>query len=130
MTAMADLVMTGPTGDTITYSAITGSAGDGVPALWRVNDVLKAPAIQTSLQLQSRDTQDKKGRRSIITWNAFYVNEVGGQTITSRVPMKVEVVLPLTMPADIAAAYVKTALRTASATLIENSVAVGYAPRG
>jgi len=130
MTQMSNIVVKSSSGADVTFGAITGSAGDGVPALWRVADPDKAPAKQTSLTLSARDTADKKGRRSVLSFNAFYAQTVNGITTESRVPMKVEVVTPLTMPASAALDYVTVALNTAGAALVQQSMGTGYAPRG
>jgi len=129
MPTMASVVVKNLANEDVTFAPITGAAGDGVPALWRVADVDKAPAIQTTLSLDSRNTQDKKGRRSILTFNAFYVDDSSGQTVMSRVPMKLEAVMPLTMPSALAEDYLRVALRTASHSLIVSSIGGGYAPR-
>lgn len=129
MPTMANVVVTNLANEDVTFAAITGAAGDGVPALWRVADAEKAPAIQTTLSLSSRDTQDKKGRRSILTFNAFYVDDSSGIPVMSRVPMKLEAVMPLTMPSALAEDYLRVALRTASHSLVISSIGGGYAPR-
>lgn len=129
MPTMANVVVKNLANEDVTFAAITGAAGDGVPALWRVDDAGKAPAIQTTLQLDSRNTQDKKGRRSILSFNAFYVDDSTGVPVMSRVPMKLEAVMPLTMPSALAEDYLRVALRTASHSLIISSIGGGYAPR-
>lgn len=128
MTTMASVVVQNLANEDVTFSPITGAAGDGVPAMWRVADAAKAPAIQTTLTLDSRNTQDKKGRRSILTFNAFWVDDE--TKVMSRVPMKLEAVMPLTMPSALAEDYLRVALRTAGAPLIVSSIGGGYAPRG
>jgi len=129
MTTMASVVVKNLANEDVTFAPITGAAGDGVPAMWRVADDAKSPAMQTTLTLDSRNTQDKKGRRSILTFNAFYTSTIDGVTTTSRVPMKLEAVSPLTMPAALAEDYLRVALRTASHALIVSSIGGGYAPR-
>lgn len=130
MPTMANVVVKNLANEDVTFTAITGAAGDGVPALWRVSDVAKAPAIQTTLTLSSRDTQDKKGRRSILAGNAFYVDETSGSPVMNRIPMKLEAVMPLGMPSALAEDYLRVLLRTASHTLIVSAIGGGYAPRG
>lgn len=131
MNSIANFSAGGPAGDnTIDWTAVVGSAGDGSPAMWRVVDPAKPPVYQTTLQISSRPTADKKARRVNIEALAFYGTTVGGVfTPTGRFPVKAEVVVPLTVDSGIAAGYVKAMLCAISDDVVVASVGAGYAPR-
>lgn len=126
---MADFTVKDINNVDVPFVAITGAAGDGSQAVWRVTDVSKPPLYQTTLKMKAVPTADKKARRSILEGVAYFGSVVDGVwTPSARVPLSVEVVTPLNMSAVDAANYATVLMRTCAAALITGSVGSGYAP--
>lgn len=132
MPAMANFVAKSISLADVTFVALTPSGGDGTTAVWRVADSLKSPTLQTQATLKASPTADKKGRRCIYEFVAHYTSgdvALGTTQVLARMPLKLEIIVPLTMPAAIAADYACVALNSVAATLIRDSIGSGYAPR-
>lgn len=65
MPAMGNLALKNNAGTAVVGTALTPSAGDTVPAKWRIESAV-APAFRPILSLSTRDSGDGKSRRAVI----------------------------------------------------------------
>lgn len=127
---MADIVIKKADGVTnVTYSQITASAGDRSPALWRNNTSATLRGNRATLSLESHPNGPNTARR--VTGKHLYpvVRMVDGQeTVVAVVPTDCGTVLPQGLTDAEITEAIEQALNLFAATLIRQSIALGYAP--
>ncbi|DAD50752.1 coat protein [ssRNA phage SRR6960803_10] len=119
----------------ITYDALTGAAGDGSLAVWR-QDTGAAGGMpvghRATLTMGTVFNGPRTARRATIIFKRPYTTQ---NTVTSKYETKDSVVarLELTMPLAIPATDINEGvyqfLNCVAAALIKQSVAAGYAPQ-
>lgn len=133
MPQMASFVVKNMGNLDIPVTAKTSSGGDGTTAVWRIeDDPTKSPTYLTALSLKTVPTADKKGRRCLFEAVAFWTvgdTRLGTEKVLSRMPLKVEMVIPLTMPSAAAEDYATVLLRTIVSDVVMGSIRSGYSPR-
>lgn len=79
MPNMADITVKKYDGTTdVIYKAIQGAAGDGIPALWRVEAIGTVAGNRPVFSLSSKFTADRKAR--VVDWSLQYPETVTNST--------------------------------------------------
>lgn len=131
MPTMANITVKKADGTTdIVYSAVTASAGDKSPAVWRANAIGIAPAFRPELRVLAQDNAPRTVRRSsgTYTYPQSVVAEDGTSSIANKAGGDFSFYIPQGMPdADIAEAAAQFCNLIYS-SLIKSTLAGGYAP--
>lgn len=136
MPAMAALVVKKADEVTnITYDALTGAAGDGSSAVWRQDTgaVAGVPVGHRAvLEMKTVNNGSKTARRAVLTYSRPYSTL---NTVTSKyetkdsVVARLEMTIPVAIPASEISEGVRQFLNCAAATLVKQSAEAGYAPQ-
>lgn len=131
MTTMANLTVKKADGTTdIVYTAMTPSAGDSVPAVWRATSVSSTPMGQPELRLTTKSNGARTARQVKVEYSYPIVetNAFDNSSAVRRVNFKVEGSLDqfIAQATLDEAAYQFGNLMAAA--LVKASVASGFAP--
>lgn len=136
MPAMASLVVKKADETTnITYDALTGSGGDNSDAVWR-QDTGAAAGLPVGhraiLTMRTVNNGPRTARRAVLTYSRPYSTQ---NTVTSKyetkdqVVARLEMTLPVAIPATELSESVRQFLNCAAATLVKQACESGYAPQ-
>jgi len=132
MPNMANITVKKADGTTdIVYTALTPSAGDNIPAVWRQEDVSKPAGGRTVASLLTKWNGPKTARRSdfSFTMPVTYVDSTTGLTkVAHRIPVSINAVVPQDVPDATVAEAIAQAGNLFVAALIRSSVSSGFAP--
>lgn len=132
MANMANITVKKADGTTdIVYTALTPSAGDSIPAVWRQEDATKPAGGRPVASLLTKWNGPKTARRSEMSYTRpiTYTDTTTGLTkVAHRIPVTISAVVPQEVSdAEIAEAVHQAGNLFVSA-LIRDSVKAGFAP--
>lgn len=112
-----------------TYTAVTGSAGDDSPAIWRNNDVGEKVNQRPELRLSSKATAN--GRRASKMNFVYPVLQTtsAGDVVTDYITIVVDAKVTQNATEAQINEAVYQGLNLAGSLLIKQSIASGFAPR-
>lgn len=132
MPSMANITIKKDDGSTdVTYTAVVASGGDKSPAIWRNNSASGTPGQRPELRVSSRNNGDNTARRVEIqfTYPSVYTDTATSTTkVGARANFSGSFVMPGTMPDADAAEFGAQIGNLIAASLIEDSITVGFAP--
>jgi hypothetical protein len=115
----------------VTYSLVSASGGDKSPAIWRNNSATGTPGQRPELRVSSRNNGDNTARRVEIqfTYPSVYTDTATSTTkVGARANFSGSFVMPGTMPDIDAAEFGAQIGNLIAASLIEDSITLGFAP--
>jgi hypothetical protein len=129
---MANITVKKDDGTTdVTYTAVVASGGDKSPAVWRDNSFGGTSGQRPELRVSSRANGDNTARRVDLqfTYPSLYTDTSTGLTnVSARANFTASAVIPGNMPDTFAAEFGAQVGNLIAASLIEDSLTVGYAP--
>lgn len=132
MPALANITVKKADGTTdVVYTAVSGAAGDNVPALFRNNTVGTTVAERPSLMVRAAYNGPKTARRVRVdySWPIMKVDAGGNKAPNGRMSGEASVLIPESQdPATINEQAYQFGNLIASA-IIKSSFAEGYGPR-
>lgn len=131
MPSMANITVKASNGTTdVVYTALTPSAGDTVPAQWRVENGSQNNA-KPMAKLVSRWNQNKSARRMDFMYEYPQTatdTTTGLVTVVNRIPISLTMALPAAVPDTVVAEAVAQATNLLVSTLIRASMNAGFSP--
>lgn len=130
MPQMANVTVKAADGTTdVVYTALTPSAGDSVPAKWRVETAAAVVANRPTQSMLAQDTTKKDARKVILRGKYPVSRTVNGEVVqVGVIPLELSGVIGLQFTqAEIDEAVMQHTNFCVSA-LIRNSFKAGYAP--
>lgn len=130
MPNMADIVIKKADNVTnVTYSAVTPSAGDRSPAVWRSNSSATLRGNRATLSLDARSNGTGTARRVHAAARFHVVRTIDGvEVIAHTVPMELTAVIPEGLTDAEVSEAVEQEINLLSSVLVRQSIAIGYAP--
>lgn len=132
MPTMANITVKKADGTTdVLYTAMTGSAGDKSPAVWRNKTVGTTPAQQPELLLSSESSGNGTARRIRIKgkWPMVKTDAGGNIVVAGGADLEATLTLPRNqVPAD-QSEFIYQFTNLLSSALVRSSMTDGYAPR-
>jgi hypothetical protein len=132
MPTMANITVKKADGTTdITYTALSPSAGDGVPAAWRSESAGSAPGFKPLLSLWSKTNGNRTARRVEYDYSYPQTATDSTTTLTSVINKPIAkgyFVIPNEVPDTVLAEYVAQCTNLLASTLVKDSIKAGYAP--
>jgi len=132
MTVMANIVVKKNDGTTdITWSAMTPSAGNNVPAIWRSQSVGGSAGFRPEFRLTSKDGGDGKTRvlRGTISYPQLATDTTTSLVqVPNRASADINWRLPAEMPATDINEFASQFANLIASVLIKDSVKEGFAP--
>jgi hypothetical protein len=135
MPSMANITVKKHDGSTdIVYDALSPSAGDNVPAVWRQdtgNTAGLPVGLRSSFKVWTRDNGPKTARQIKMMYDRPYPTQDSTTTLYSakdKVHMEVIITTPNAMPASEIGEAVYQALNLMATALIKSVAETGYAP--
>lgn len=127
---MADITVKKADGTTnVVYTAITASAGDRSPALWRNNTSATLRGNRSTLSMETHSNGPGTARRDTLKFNYPVIRTVDGQEVqVGVVPMDLSAVVANGLTDAEISEAIEQGLNCFASTLIRQSVALGYAP--
>lgn len=114
----------------VIYTALTPSSGDGTAARWRVDTGYAHAAAKPSLSLVSRFNGPKSARRIELEYGMPFTSldtTTGLTAVVATVPVKLSVVVPLSVPDAVVNEAVAQACNLVNSPLIRSCFTSGYA---
>lgn len=132
MANMANITVKKADGTTdIVYTALTPSAGDNTPAVWRSETAATINSGKPTATMVSKWNGAKNVRRSDIHF-VYPQNAVDSTTnltsVVNRIPIHLTAQIPQDVPDTVVAEAVAQAFNLFKATLVQDSVKSGYSP--
>lgn len=115
----------------IVYSALTPSAGDSIPAVWRNEDASKPAGGRAVAQILTKWNGPRTARRVEFDYSypVTYVDTTTGLTkIAHRIPMTVSCVVPQEVPDSIVSEAIHQAGNLLVSVLVRDAFKTGFAP--
>lgn len=115
----------------ITYSALTPSSGDKVPAQWRSETAGAAAGLRPTFQMESQWNGPRTARRVNISGQYPYTLTDSTTTATSvvaRMPFQATYTIPVSIPDVVVAEFVAQITNLVASSLAQSSIKTGYAP--
>lgn len=113
----------------VVYTAITASAGDRSPALWRSNPSATLRGNRSTVQMETHSNGPGTARRAAVKYMAPVVRTIEGQeVVVASIPMSLDAVLPNGLTDSEITEAVEQGMNLFASTLIRQSIALGYAP--
>lgn len=132
MPTMADITIKKDDGSTdVTYSVVTASGGDKSPAVWRANAFGGTPGQRPEFRLESAPNGANSGRKitGSFTYPSLYTDTSTSLTkVGTRANFQFTAFMPAEMPDAFAAEFGAQVGNLIAASLIEESLTLGYAP--
>jgi len=132
MTAMADITIKKSDGTTdITWSAVTASAGDKTPALWRSTSPSGTTGQKPWFSMSGRSNAAGDVRRVDLSgaFPSVYTDSNTGLTqVLSKIPMSLTIAMPQNVSQSDIDEAVYQFFNLVSSSLIKGSTRYGYAP--
>lgn len=121
MPQMADITIKKADGTTdVVYNAVSPSAGDSIPAIWRPNGVGSSAYVRPVLTLASRFNGPRTARRVQINHNFPIVTQVGGvDTVSDRCIFEGSFLVPERAPDTSVDEFVEQTVNLVKSALIE-----------
>lgn len=130
MPNMADIIVKKADNVTnVTFTALTPSAGDKVPARWRANAVSSIPNHRPTAEVVSRDNGTKDGRRVMFSGKyPVIATESGVEVLKAIVPIEISMLVPQNVDAVQATEAIHQMGNLFVSALIRSSFVDGYSP--
>lgn len=130
MPQMADITVKKADGTTnVVYVALTPSAGDKVPARWRLNAVSPIPNHRPTVEIVARDNGTKDGRRLVMSGKyPVIATESGTEVLKAIVPVEISMLIPQNVDAVQATEAVHQFGNLFVSALMRSSFVDGYSP--
>jgi hypothetical protein len=132
MPQMADIIVKKADAATnVTYSALTPSSGDKVPAQWRSETAGASAALRPTFEMVSRWNGPRTARRVDFSYQYPYTvtdTTTSTTSVKARVPLNGSFVIPAEVPDTVLNEAVSQGLNLVGATLPKSSFLSGYAP--
>lgn len=130
MPSMANITVKANDGTTnVVYTALNPSAGDGVPARWRNEDLLKPPGYRPWVELLTTNNGTKTARRMELKGAYPYAPDVAGvPSLLATAPFAFSITLPQMIPQGVINEAVAQQLRVIADVLVIQSGQTGSAP--
>lgn len=131
MPAMANITVKKNDGTTdVIYTAVSQSAGDTSPALWRNQTVGTAAGHQPSVQMTSRNNGSATARRVDVTasYPTLVTGSDGKTSVADKVVLTISGAIPLGMPTADVNEAVSQLLNVSASVLFKDSFKTGFAP--
>lgn len=132
MPTMANITVKKYDGTTdVVYTAVAGSAGDTVPAIWRNLTVGTAQGHKPQLVMSARNNGNNTARRTSLDFMyPSLVTDAGVTKIGDKATFSLTGSLPLNMPDAERREAVYQFLNLCASTMLKQSNDEGFAPRG
>lgn len=132
MPNMADIVVKKADGTTdITYTALTPSSGDKVPAQWRVESLGAVAGNRPTLTLSSRYSQDRKARLvegRVVLPETFTDTTTGIISVRNREMFSFNTVIHLDTSDSVISELAAQSANLLKGSLIQSVLKTGFAP--
>jgi hypothetical protein len=132
MPQMADIIVKKADGTTnITFSALTPSSGDKVPAQWRSETAGAAAGLRPTFQMESQWNGPRTARRVNISGQYPYTltdTTTSSTSVVARMPFQATYTIPVSIPDVVVAEFVAQITNLVASTLAQSSIKIGYAP--
>jgi hypothetical protein len=132
MPSMADIVVKKADGTTnITFTALTPSSGDKVPAQWRSESAGAAPGLRPTFEMQTQWNGPRTARRVNIQGQYPFTVTDSTTTVTTvkaRIPFQATWTLPVEIPDTVIAEATAQLTNLMASVLAQSSIKIGYAP--
>lgn len=130
MPQMANITVKKADGTTdAVYTAQAPSSGDSTPAIWRQESASTRLGNRPVLSMRTQSNGNKNGRTFQIRLDFPILETVSGvETVTARVPLRLEGTLPTNVPSDSVKEAIYQMGNVAVQALIRQSLESGYAP--
>lgn len=121
MPQMADITIKKADGTTdVVYNAVSPSAGDSIPAIWRPNGVGASAYVRPVFTLASRFNGPRTARRVQINHNFPIVTQVGGvDTVSDRCIFEGSFLVPERAPDTSVDEFVEQTVNLVKSALVE-----------
>lgn len=132
MPALANITVKKADGTTdVVYTAVSGAAGDNVPALFRNNTVGTTVAERPSLMVRAAYNGTKTARRVRVdySWPIMKVDAGGNKTSNGRMSGEASVLIPESQDPNTISEQAYQFGNLIASTIIKSSFAEGYGPR-
>jgi len=114
------------------FDPLSASAGDKVPALWRLNNDASLPTgMRATIKLSTQDNGPKTARRLIMEATYPIVStspSTGQKVVVANVPARLEILLPSNVPSDVVVNAATLFSNVAASLQVKDAIATGYAP--
>jgi len=132
MPKQANIVVKAPDNSDVTFTALSGSAGDRVPAIYRNDSDGTLPlGMRPTFRIATQDNGPKTARRLTVdgVWPTVYTDTQTGQKgVLARIPLHLELTLPTNADAYSVGFYSSILLALCASTAVKDSAVAGYAP--
>lgn len=132
MANMADITVKKADGTTnITFTALTPSSGDKVPAVWRSETAGLAAGLRPTFEMQSQWNGPRTARRVQINGQyPFTVTDTTTSTTTvkARIPFNATWTVPIEVPDTVVSEAVAQLSNMMASPLAQTSIKLGYSP--
>lgn len=132
MANMADIIVKKADGTTnITFTALTPSSGDKVPAVWRSETAGLAAGLRPTFEMQSQWNGPRTARRVQINGQyPFTVTDTTTSTTTvkARIPFNATWTVPIEVPDTVVSEAVAQLSNMMVSPLAQTSIKLGYSP--
>lgn len=132
MPTMANITVKKADGTTdVVYTALQGSSGDGVAAVWRNETVGSAAGHKPVVSMASRWNGPRTARRvdaSFVYPQIATDTNTGLTSVVNKVPVTISAVVPAAVPDATVAEAIAQAINLFDSTLFVDSFKAGYAP--
>jgi len=134
MPTMANIVVKNAAAASVTFTALSGSAGDRSPARWRYDGDGTAPnSTRPSFSMLSKDNGPRTARQIVMDGAVpfTYTDAATGLKVAKdRVPIHVEITLPTSLPASFLLDAGTMLTNLVASALAQASIGAGTAPTG
>lgn len=127
MPQMANIVVKDEANVDVTFVALTPSSGDTTQAQWRADALGTTPAFAPALASKTAYNGPRTGRQVSINGVFPETRTVGGvEDVYARMPFKVDVTVPLNIPAARSVRNAKLIGNLVAAALVQQIISSGY----
>lgn len=132
MPTMADITIKKADGTTdITYTALTPSSGDKVPAQWRVESLGTVAGNRPTLTISSRYSQDRKARLvegRVVLPETFTDSSTGIISVRNREMLSFNTVIHLDTSDSVIGELAAQSANLLTSALMQSVLRTGFAP--
>lgn len=114
----------------VVYTQTVPSAGDKTQAIWRNNTVGTAASHRPELRISSQSNGPRTARRveGSLVYPALVVGTDGKTSVTDRLILSINALIPLGMADDDVAEAVSQGVNLYASALVKDTLKTGYAP--
>lgn len=127
MPQMANITVKASNGTTdVVFTALTPSAGDKTPAVWRAEAASTIPANRPVVNCRSQWNGNRDARRIEFSGTFPYIDANG--LVAAKVPMSFQMTVPTAIPDATVSEAVAQLTNFISSSLARDSLKSGYSP--